>query len=233
MCCYARYRSVIERIGRGQSGWHHLAAVLVLHLVAIAHAQSLNLTSVAIVEDDAIPSPVTTRSLSAADAARTLLANLDARPWNLLRLSGDFNVTSAPAGSTETCHPGCRCVARGGSVDAIGLCDVASSSHLLSAVDTINLADAYQFPRVDDGRCLTWDSSAYAVHRRAFPAFARLLQRTETETLTTSRRRRMPIDALLSLSIDQTYAVPALAVQEAKPETYESSLAFGQQCMQA
>ena len=142
-------------------------------------------------------------------------------------MGGDFNETRRD----ETCHPGCRCVARGGRADGIGLCDVTSSSHLLSAIDTIHLPDAHLFPKVDGGKCLVWDSSAYAVHRRAFPAFARLLERTSTETLTTSRRRRMPVDALLSLSIDQTYAVPALAVQEAKPETYDSSVAFRQQCM--
>ena len=163
----------------------HRLTTLLAHLTLVELAASRNLTSVLILEADAVPSlAVAELSRSARQTARVaarLGRAFETRPWAVARLSGMFySQAFAPAPrearrGPRVCSRECTCRRWGGS-DL--LAPLAAYPRLCEVSPSPSPADRIE-PMVAglDSWCDVRDTAAYVVHRSAFPTFVAYLRR--------------------------------------------------------
>lgn len=200
---------------------HRLVALLA-HLTLVEEASRRNLTRIMILEADAVPS-LANEELSSDQLRASVIAHelgraftSETAPWSVLRLSGIFySQEYAPKlpGTGRRCTPQCRCAAWAGghALAAVSryplLCQIPADP---APVDTV-LPMIKQLGHWCDIR----DTSAYAVHRRAYGAFSALLRRLRDRPawLRDGAHHVPAIDNWLPHAVPAVYALPTLVSQ--------------------
>ena len=170
---------------------HRLAALLA-HLNLISTAAKRNLSSVVILEADAVPTLAVQRLSGnrshAQRVAQRMKRALASRPWKVLRLSGMFYtqeyappslIKAAKAVSTKgvrrSCSAQCTCSWWSGSALTEA---IAPEMRLCQTMPATTPSDTI-VPMIAmlDTWCDVRDTAAYAVHRSAYATFTGYLER--------------------------------------------------------
>ena len=202
----------------------HRMAVLLSHLTMVEHAAKLNLTSVLILEADFVRAAISEKyvgsaskypaSLSVARRMRDALANYQ---WSIARFSiGIPGMPTTRVNNHTTCHSSCVCREWNGSshvnVSHPKLCMVEPAAYT-----SFNASTMPPITRAAP-MCDLRDSSAYAVHRSAFPAFVAILQelRSLPEWLRNDTFDVPHIDIWLPHYFRNLYVLPPLIAQQSR-----------------
>lgn len=211
-----RNLSRVRSSSLGASGW------------PVHHRRCAPRPQVLILEADAVPSLANEElslepSRAAALGARLSAAFASRHPWSVLRLSGMFysrefarplSPQARRGGRRRSCSPQCQCTPWAG----LAATEAATSSYPLACevAPDPNPSDTV-LPMLERlGRwCDVRDTSAYAVHRRAYPAFTSYLRRllVRPAWLRDAANNAPPIDVWLPHALPSVYLLPTLVSQ--------------------
>ena len=198
---------------------HRLHALLA-HLTVVDEAARRNLSSVLVLEADAVPSlavaELSADSRHASRVARRLSRAFATAPWSVARLSAMFyskEFVGGGRGGRRACTRRCACGRWAGAaiVEAVAaqprLCEIAAAPNVS---DTIG-------PMLTglDTWCDVRDTAAYAVHRSAYPVFSAYLERLRAHPpwLRFGATELPAIDNWLPHALPCVYVLPTLVTQ--------------------